>query len=237
MFPYFTKLSLASTSSTFIITMPRTGSQGGRIRVTDDTFDALAPDVEVRPEHIHALNVTKTKESADATRKAHRRRLKLLMHWWMTNYPNYFEVGTRVLSREERDDPMKFYHTCDRDIVYEGLRVDMVTAFMAANKQKTGSAKLFSYTHMRKIHDAVLFGARTVKQVLSSQYYIEMESFLRSFKKEAADARSHGNVDEKSADPISFTLFRLILQWARRKHFCLGVDNSSVEPDGAIDLD
>jgi hypothetical protein len=36
----------------------------------------------------------------------------------------------------------------------------------------------------------------------------------QSFKKETTDACSHGNVDEKSADPISFSLFRLILTWA-----------------------
>ena len=195
--------------------MPRTGpNQGGRIRLTDDSFANLAPEVQVRAEHVHAVNATKTKESADETRKSHRRRLKILINWWMDQYPDYFEAGTRVLSQEERSDPMKFYHTCDRDIIYEGLRVDMVTAFMAANKTKPGTQKLFSFTHMRKIHDAVLFGARTVKQVLSSQYYVEMESFLGSFKKEAADARSRGNVDEKSADPISFSLFRLILKWS-----------------------
>jgi hypothetical protein len=67
---------------------------------------------------------------------------------------------------------------------------------------------------MRKIHDAILFGAKTVKQILSSTYYSEMDSFLNSFKKETADARSHGNTDEKSADPISFSLFRMILTWA-----------------------
>ena len=90
------------------------------------------PEVEVCAEHVHVLNVTKTKESAPETHKAHRRRLKILMNWWMTNYPDYFEVGTRLLSQEERQDPMKFYHTSDRDIIYEGLRVNMVTAFMAA---------------------------------------------------------------------------------------------------------
>ncbi len=90
----------------------------------------------------------------------------------------------------------------------------MVTAFMAANKTKPGSEKLFSFTHMRKTHNAVLFGASTVKQILSSQYYVDMDSFLPSFKKEAADARSRGNVDEKSADPISFTLYQIILEWA-----------------------
>jgi hypothetical protein len=57
---------------------------------------------------------------------------------------------------------------------------------------------------MRKIHDAVLFGARTVKKVLSSSYFSEMNSFLQSFKKETADTYSHGNVDKKSANPISF---------------------------------
>jgi hypothetical protein len=53
-----------------------------------------------------------------------------------------------------------------------------------------------------------------VKKTLSSSYYIEMDSFLLSFKKETADARSKGNVDEKSANPISYSLFHLILIWA-----------------------
>ena len=121
--------------------------------------------------------------------------------------------GTRVLTEEEKADPMKFFHTCDRDIIYEGLRVEMVLAYMAATKKKDGDT-IYSYTHMRKIHDAILFSARTVKQILSSTYYSEMDSFLASIRKEIADARSRGNVDEKSADPISFYLFRLILTWA-----------------------
>jgi hypothetical protein len=29
----------------------------------------------------------------------------------------YFEVGTPVLSAKEKADPMKYYHTCDHDIV------------------------------------------------------------------------------------------------------------------------
>ena len=60
---------------------------------------------------------------------------------------------------------------------------------------------------MQNNHDVVLFGARTAMQVLTSSYYSEMDSFLASFKKETADARSHGNVDEKKADPISSSLF------------------------------
>ena len=204
--------------------MPRTTNRnrGGRIRVTDDSVVTIGTDVAVRAEHVEALNATKAKESADRTRKGHRLRLKKLIEWWMVEYPDYFEVGTRILSQEERLDPTKFYHTCNRDIVYEGLRVEMVLAYMAATKKKHTeqvnqapiSNKIYSFTHMRKIHDAILFGARTAKKILSTNYYAEMDSFLVSFKKEAADARSQGNVDEKSADPITFSLFRMILNWA-----------------------
>jgi hypothetical protein len=164
--------------------MPRRANRtgGGRLRVTDDAAIPVGAEVEVRPEHLRALNVTKTKENADETRKAHRRRIKNIIKWWMTEYPDYFEVGTRILSAEEKTDPMKFFHTCDRDIIYSGLRVDMVLAYMAGTKQKDGDT-IYTHSHMRKVHDAILFGARTVKQVLSTSYYSEMDSFLNSFKK------------------------------------------------------
>jgi hypothetical protein len=44
---------------------------GGRFRVTDDTAIPIGVDVEVRPEHLRALNATRTKENADETRKGH----------------------------------------------------------------------------------------------------------------------------------------------------------------------
>ena len=128
--------------------------------MTDDSVVTIGTSVNVRDEHINALNATKTKESADETRKGHRCRLKKLIRWWMEEYPAYFKVGTHVLSEEERNDPMKFYHTCDRDIIYEGLRVNMVLAFMAANKKKNQDGdKIYSFTHMCKMHGAILFGA------------------------------------------------------------------------------
>ena len=182
--------------------------------MTDDSFATIGADVEVRTEHTSALNDTKKRENATKTRSEHRNRLKNLIEWWRTEYPDYFEAGTKVLSQQDRDNPMLFYHTCDRDIVYEGLRVDMVLAYMAGNKYKKKNGKLYSHTHMRKMHDAILFGARTAKKSMPSSYYSEMDTFLTSFKKEEANAKSEGNVDERAADPISFTLFRQILKWA-----------------------
>jgi hypothetical protein len=91
--------------------------------------------VEVRTEHTSALNDTMQRENAKKTRSEHRNRLKNLIDWWRTEYPDYFEAGTKVLSQQrERVDTMLYYHTCDRDIIYEGLCVDMVLPYMAGNK-------------------------------------------------------------------------------------------------------
>ncbi len=60
--------------------MPRANrTGGGRLRVTDDTAVMLGADVEVRAEHLSAMNARKTKESSDETRKGHRRRLKKMI--------------------------------------------------------------------------------------------------------------------------------------------------------------
>ena len=96
--------------------------------------------------------------------------------------------------------------------------MDMVIVYTASTKTKTAAVgadtKLYSHEHIRKINDAILFSSRTVKQVLSLTYYSEMHSFLVSFNKKTADACSHGSMDEKSADPIIFSLFCLIFTWA-----------------------
>jgi hypothetical protein len=45
---------------------------GGRIRVTDDSAVTIGADVEVRAEHVSAVNARKTKESSAETRRGHR---------------------------------------------------------------------------------------------------------------------------------------------------------------------
>jgi hypothetical protein len=77
---------------------------GGRFRVTDDTVVTVGTDVQVRAEHVTALNATKKKESADETRKGHCRRVKKMMYWWMTEYPDYFKVGTRYSCSDRRGE-------------------------------------------------------------------------------------------------------------------------------------
>ena len=187
--------------------------RGGRIRVTDDSAATTGAAIVIRNEHSTAVQNTIREELSDETRKAHRRTLRKMIDWVMQEYPYYFEHGTRLLSEEEYNDPMNFYYKSNRDLVYDGLNVKIVLAYMGAHKTKA-NGRQYSFSHMRKIHDAILFGARTVKKNLPSDYYTEMESFLQSFKKETAKAKKEGNLDEKQADPISFTLYRLILSWS-----------------------
>ena len=54
----------------------------------------------------------------------------------MEKYPDYFEVGTRVLTQDERDDPVFFAHTNDRDLRYAGINVFFVKDFLSAKKVK-----------------------------------------------------------------------------------------------------
>ena len=191
----------------------RVGRAQGGTRLYGTAVPTIGTDVVVRAEHVNALNETKTKASQTQTRRGHRRRIKKIIEWWMEEYPDYFEIGTCVLSQEEKADTMMFHFDfCDRDIEYRGLRIDMLLAFMAANKRKPGTDIFYSNTHMRKWYDAVTFGARTVKVELPWDYKSEMDNFMVSYRKEHAVASNDGKVDEKSADPISFSLFRLVLK-------------------------
>jgi hypothetical protein len=45
------------------------------------------------------------------------------------------------------------------DLVYEGMNVKMVKAFLANKKQKT-NGKTSSHVHLRKYNDAILNGAK-----------------------------------------------------------------------------
>jgi hypothetical protein len=104
--PYF-----VSFCPQFVV-MSSSGS-GGRIRVKDDSFASIGADVAVRIEHTSALNDTKQLENAKKTQSKHRNHLKYLIDWWRTEYPDYFEAGTKVLSQRDQVNPMLFFHMCD----------------------------------------------------------------------------------------------------------------------------
>jgi hypothetical protein len=198
------------------------GTQSGRIhlhqRNTDDVSQLINADMTIMAEHVAAINATTQKEMDDKTRKEYRNRIRHIYRWWMEHYPNYFENGTRVLTQEEKEDQVMFHHTNDRDIIYTGLNVSLVLAFLSHKKNKSvrpdGTIIMSSNSDIKKYNDAIKWGAKRAGQALPSSFYAQMESFILSYKKEHQQAQKEGRTDEQEADPITSTLFRMICFWA-----------------------
>ena len=69
--------------------------------------------------------------------------------------------------------------------------------------------KLFSFDHVRKCHDAILFGASTHKAILCNSYCVEMGKSLDNHKKEASHGEKNVLTNENEVDPFTFTLCML----------------------------
>lgn len=196
--------------------MPRGGSRG-RIcpheRDTNNDAPILGADIEVQDQHSSSVRETERHDATVKVKREHRNRIKQVYEFWKTEYPEYFSVGVTELTEAELGDEDKFWWKNKHDLVYEGMNVKMVTAFLASKKEKSNGKKS-SYDNLRKYHDAILYGAKQAGKRLPQSYYEEVEKFIKGYKKEAVKARSEGNLDEKEADPISWSLFLNMLNWA-----------------------
>ncbi|KAL7523497.1 hypothetical protein ACHAWF_002320 [Thalassiosira exigua] len=200
--------------------MPRRG--GGRIRVhertVDDQTQIIDAGTEIAIEHTTEINATEQSQMEDKTRKEYRNRIRHIIDFWMENYPDYFESGTRVLTEEEKNDTVKFHHKNNRDIIYSGLNVTLVKSFVSVKKTKRinqdGKPVMSSVSDIKKYDDAIKWGSQRAGQPLPSSYYRDMEMFITAYKKEFKAAQKDGRTDEQEADPITATLFCLICKWA-----------------------
>jgi len=191
-------------------------------RDTDDAAPILGEEIAIQTAHQDAIRATKSRDRELNTKRNMRNRLKHIMDFWNEMYPNYYAISVRVLTEADLSDPDKYFHKNTCDIIYSGLNVKMVFAFMAHKKHKV-NGQTCSHVQLHKYNDAILWGATQAKELLPSSYYDEMKEFLVSFKKETASANSEGQLDEQEADPINPTLFRCILQWAiEKKIFIFG---------------
>ena len=173
--------------------------------------------MQLSQEHAAAVRTTEEHACAKETVRGHNRRLTTIIKWLMKNYEEQSSDLVRELSSEEKSDKDRFW-TCTHDLVYEKMDPLVVKAFISGNKvreEKADGTQLFySYDHLRKYKDAILFGAKRARCSLPAQYDTEMEPFMNSLKKENQSKRKLGQVTEKEADPISFPLYRHICNTA-----------------------
>ena len=120
----------------------------------DDAAAIIDAGVDVADEHYEGIRATEAREMEDRTRREYRNRRNHLYRFWMENYPAYYEAGTRVLGQEEKQNQGLFYHNNDRDIVYQGLDVTLVKAFLVVKKKKRigsdGKVILLSVSDIKK---------------------------------------------------------------------------------------
>ena len=173
--------------------------------------------VELSQEHADAVRTTEEHACARETVRGHNRRLQTMIKWFMENYEEECRDIVRDLTSREKEDKDRFWKST-HDLVYEKLDPLVVKAFISGNKvreERSDGTKLFySYDHLRKYKDAILFGAKRARRSLPPNYDPEMEPFMQSLKKENQSKRKLGQVTEKEADPISFPLYRHICQTA-----------------------
>ena len=192
--------------------MPRArGRTRAHERETDDTEGLLGSSIEVSAEHTQAVAETESKELSGGLKKNYRNRLNHIMEFLREKYPEYFAAGVRELA--PGGDPNSFHHNNSHDLIYKGLNVKFIKAFLAYKKCKD-DGKMMGLVNIRKYRDALQWGSKQAKQPLPASFYNEIETFLKSFKKESAEKKKEGMVEDKSADPISWTLFLLFLNWA-----------------------
>jgi hypothetical protein len=127
--------------------MPLSG--GGHIRVderiVDDESPIIGANIAVYQAHVVGIVQTEQASMSDKCRKEYRKRIKHIYRWLMEKCPDYFDVGTRLLTQEQCDDPMFLAHTNDLDLRYAGINVLFIKAFLSSKKVK----RVVTETYMR----------------------------------------------------------------------------------------
>ena len=162
---------------------------GPRNQNTQDT--ATPPDlnrantvqrISIRPEHAEGIAITVDHAEKQKTRNDHRNRLKRMVAWCEQEYDDEKHLFIRDVTQEELNDKSKHFHKQRRDFIYAVLDPGVIMAFLSTVRKENGTGKTRSHSHIRKFHDAVLFGAREQGVTMSDDYYRDIETYLKSFR-------------------------------------------------------
>lgn len=197
--------------------MPGNRRGGGRIHLHDRDTNNEAPiiggetEIEGYKDAVHENNKHRINE---ATRKNYRSRIRRIYAYLKEKYPEYYALGVKKLSAEEKADKTKFYYAKDEeDLVYTGINVKYIIKFLLDNKLRA-DGKTKGADDIRKFKDAILWASGVAEEDLPTSFYKQIEDYLKSYKKVAVQAKKKGETEDKAADPITVTLFLLILGWA-----------------------
>ena len=103
---------------------------------TNDTAQVLGNAILVDHEHQEMVRTTEKLEINEKLQREYRNRISHIYKFLEGKYPDYYAVGVRVLTKEEKGDCNQYWNRNDRDLVYSGLNIKFVKAFLAQAKMK-----------------------------------------------------------------------------------------------------
>jgi len=85
-------------------------------------------------------------------------------------------VGVRFLTEDDRASPDQFWNKNDRDLVYTGLNIKFVKAFLAHAKMKA-NGKMCSNSNISKVQGYNTMGFRS-SQVSPPFYFLQRDQLV-----------------------------------------------------------
>ena len=135
------------------------GRGGGRIRPnereTNDNAAILGANLEIQVEHSQGVRDMEQRGLDLTTKRNYRNRIKEIYTFFAKNYSEYHSVGVRELSEEDQTDPDSYFWKNTHDLIYTGINVRMVKAFLAHNKKHQVNGKTSSHVQLHKYSDAI----------------------------------------------------------------------------------
>jgi len=91
-----------------------------------------------------AFHDTLSRGMSHRTRRDYRSRIDRIIVYWRENFHDYYEVGVRTVTEEEKADVNRYYFERTEDFIYEGMNPQPVVYFLLATEpgKKRGQLNL-----------------------------------------------------------------------------------------------
>jgi hypothetical protein len=198
--------------------MPR-NQHAGRIRPderdTDDaatTLGASLPDIgeEYDANYNASLELSLSKKC----RTNYQCRIVRVAKFWQENCPSFYVEATKEVSAQDLVNESKFYYGRHKvDLIYKGFNVKYLLHYLMTTTRKA-NGKMKSHQDVRKYKEAIMWAASVVGERLPTTFFVEMDKYLASYKKQIIKPKKKGEVNESESDPIPLQLYQLMLVWA-----------------------
>ena len=105
-------------------------------RNADFSGNILGENLERDGSYVSNVQETEQHSIDYKTKRAHRNKIKQIYEFWKEKFPQYYDLGVRILTQEDLADTTKYWWKNKHDLVYPGLNSCYVKAFLSTNVKK-----------------------------------------------------------------------------------------------------